>query len=106
MFSWTDDVDEAHVAAVSTALNTIPGKIDVLRGYRHGPDVGISDGNFDYVVVDEKFFRPAEVDLLIGDPKRAHAELNWEPETTFEGLCQMMVSADVDLLSGKLKGLS
>jgi hypothetical protein len=51
MFSWTDDVDEAHVAAVSAALDTLPGKIDVLRGYRHGPDVGISDGNFDYVVV-------------------------------------------------------
>ena len=51
MFSWTDDVDEGHVAAVSAALDTLPGKIDVLRGYRHGPDVGISDGNFDYVLV-------------------------------------------------------
>mgnify|MGYP001066809180 FL=1 len=51
MFSWADDVDVAHIAAVSAALDTLPGKIDVLRNYRHGPDVGISDGNFDYVVV-------------------------------------------------------
>jgi len=51
MFSWADDVDDAHIAAVSAALDTLPGKIDMLRNYRHGPDVGISDGNFDYVVV-------------------------------------------------------
>ena len=51
MFSWADDVDDAHIAAVSAALDTLPGKIDVLRDYRHGLDVGISDGNFDYVVV-------------------------------------------------------
>ena len=51
MFSWTDDVDDAHIAAVSAALDTLPDNIDVLRSYRHGPDAGISDGNFDYVVV-------------------------------------------------------
>ena len=51
MFSWAADVDDAHIAAVSAALDTLPGKIDVLRDYRHGPDVGISDRNFDYVVV-------------------------------------------------------
>ena len=51
MFSWADDVDDAHIAAVSAAFDMLPGKIDVLRRYRHGPDVGISDGNFDYVVV-------------------------------------------------------
>lgn len=51
MFNWTDDVDDAQVATVSAALDSLPGKIDVLRDYRHGPDVGISDGNFDYVLV-------------------------------------------------------
>lgn len=60
----------------------------------------------DHVVVDEKYFRPAEVDLLIGDPSKANEKLGWKPETTFESLCQMMVSADMDLLSGKLKGIS
>jgi GDPmannose 4,6-dehydratase len=59
-----------------------------------------------YVVVDEKFFRPAEVDLLIGEPDKAHKVLDWKPETTFDGLVQMMVEADVDFLSGKLKSIS
>jgi GDPmannose 4,6-dehydratase len=59
-----------------------------------------------HVVVDEKFFRPAEVDLLIGDPSKARTALGWKPETSFEGLVQMMVSADLDFLSGKLKAIS
>jgi GDPmannose 4,6-dehydratase len=60
----------------------------------------------DYVVVDERFFRPAEVDLLIGSSKKAAAQLGWSPETSFEDLVTMMVSADLDLLTGKLKGIS
>jgi GDPmannose 4,6-dehydratase len=59
-----------------------------------------------HVVVDEKFFRPAEVDLLIGEPAKAHKVLDWKPETTFDGLVRMMVEADVDFLSGKLKSIS
>jgi GDPmannose 4,6-dehydratase len=49
----------------------------------------------DYVVVDPAFYRPAEVDLLIGDPSKAHAKLGWEPETPFEEMVQMMVDADL-----------
>jgi GDPmannose 4,6-dehydratase len=60
----------------------------------------------DHVVVDEKFFRPAEVDLLIGDPAKARAKLGWKPETSFTELVQTMVEADVALLTGKLKPLS
>jgi len=60
----------------------------------------------DHVVVDEKFFRPAEVDLLIGDPGKAQRQLGWKPDTSFEQLVQMMVSADMDLLTGKLKSIS
>jgi GDPmannose 4,6-dehydratase len=60
----------------------------------------------DHIVVDEKFFRPAEVDLLIGDPAKAQQVLGWKPETSFEDLVRMMVDADVDLLSGKLRPLS
>lgn len=60
----------------------------------------------DYVVVDEKFFRPAEVDLLIGSSKKASSQLGWSPQTTFQELVTMMVSADLDLLTGKLKGIS
>jgi len=60
----------------------------------------------DFVVVDEKFFRPAEVDLLIGDPAKATKVLGWENETSFPELVQMMVDADLDFLQGKLKGIS
>ena len=60
----------------------------------------------DHVEVDEQFLRPAEVDLLIGEPNKAHKVLGWKPETTFEELVRMMVEADVDFLSGKLKSIS
>ena len=59
-----------------------------------------------HVVVDPKFFRPAEVDLLIGEPTKAHDKLGWKPETSFESLVQMMVSGDLDFLTGKLKPIS
>lgn len=45
--------------------------------------------------VNPKFYRPAEVDLLIGDPAKAKAKLGWEPTTSLEQLCQMMVEADL-----------
>ncbi|MEG3585858.1 MAG: GDP-mannose 4,6-dehydratase [Actinomycetota bacterium] len=60
----------------------------------------------DHVVVDERFFRPAEVDLLVGDYSKASKILNWQPSTTFEDLVEMMVDADMALLEGRLKGLS
>ena len=60
----------------------------------------------DYVVIDEAFFRPAEVDLLVGDPSRATSVLGWNREVGFQELVAMMVDADLDLLQGKLKGIS
>jgi len=59
-----------------------------------------------HVVIDEAFFRPAEVDLLVGDATKAERVLGWKPETTFEDLVTMMVDADIDLIQGKLKGIS
>jgi GDPmannose 4,6-dehydratase len=47
------------------------------------------------VRISPKFYRPAEVELLIGDPAKAKKELGWEPKTTLEELCQMMVDADI-----------
>lgn len=47
------------------------------------------------VVVNPAFYRPAEVELLIGDPTKAKRELGWEPETSLEQLCTMMVAADM-----------
>ena len=52
----------------------------------------------DYVKQDPKFYRPAEVDLLVGDPSKAKRVLGWEPEVTFTGLVQRMVDADLRLL--------
>ena len=45
--------------------------------------------------INPKFYRPAEVELLIGSPAKAKAKLGWEPKTTLEQLCQMMVEADI-----------
>jgi len=45
--------------------------------------------------VNSKFYRPSEVDILIGNPAKAKAKLGWEPSTTLEQLCQMMVEADL-----------
>jgi GDPmannose 4,6-dehydratase len=53
----------------------------------------------DYVEVDPRYFRPTEVDLLIGDPTKAKEQLGWEPKVKFEELVTMMVDADVKALT-------
>jgi GDPmannose 4,6-dehydratase len=58
----------------------------------------------DYVVQDERFMRPAEVDLLVGDPSKAREQLGWQPEVGFQELVQRMVDADMALLSARLAG--
>ena len=50
----------------------------------------------EHVVQDPKFFRPAEVDLLVADPAKARRELGWEPRVTFRELVEMMVEADLE----------
>ncbi len=54
-----------------------------------------------YVVVDPKFIRPAEVDLLMADPGKAAAELGWRPQVTFDQLVRMMVDADMARVSAR-----
>jgi GDPmannose 4,6-dehydratase len=51
-----------------------------------------------YVVVDPRFYRPAEVDMLVGNPAKAKQMLGWEPQVSFEELAEMMVRADVERL--------
>ncbi len=51
-----------------------------------------------YVAVDPKFYRPAEVDLLVGDPSKAGRVLHWEPSVTFQELVRIMVDADMAAL--------
>jgi GDPmannose 4,6-dehydratase len=53
----------------------------------------------DYVVIDERFFRPAEVELLVGDPSKAREVLGWTPEVSLDQLVAMMVESDLKLLS-------
>jgi len=59
-------------------------------------EVGIDSKSGNTIVsINPKFHRPAEVELLIGNPEKAKKELGWEPKTTLEELCQMMVEADI-----------
>jgi GDPmannose 4,6-dehydratase len=55
----------------------------------------------DYVVIDPEFIRPAEVELLLGNPAKAQAQLGWKPAVSFEQLVTMMVDADLDRQMGK-----
>jgi len=59
-------------------------------------EVGIDNWQ-DYVRQDPKYFRPAEVDLLIGDSTKARTKLGWEPEVDFAQLIKMMVANDLEL---------
>jgi GDPmannose 4,6-dehydratase len=58
----------------------------------------------EHVVQDERFMRPAEVDLLVGDAKKAREELGWEPEVGFRQLVTMMVDADLDRVRPLARG--
>ncbi|TWT30860.1 GDP-mannose 4,6-dehydratase [Blastopirellula retiformator] len=61
-----------------------------------------------HVVIDPKFYRPAEVDLLLADPARVKAELDWEPKVSFQQLTEMMVDHDlqrISQLSGRTLGV-
>ncbi len=57
----------------------------------------------DYVVQDERFMRPAEVDLLVGDASKAKKELGWQPTVSFEKLIEMMVEADLKNLREQIR---
>jgi len=63
-------------------------------------EVGKCNGEI-VVKINPKFYRPAEVDVLLGDPSKAKRELNWEPKTKFKELVKMMVESDLKHLSGK-----
>ena len=57
-----------------------------------------------YVEFDHRYVRPAEVDILIGDPAKAKRVLGWEPKTKFKELVQLMVDADVKELRERMSG--
>jgi len=58
----------------------------------------------EYVEIDHRYYRPAEVDILIGDSSKAKKLLGWEPRTKFEDLVRLMVDADVKMLQDRLAG--
>jgi len=62
---------------------------------------GYDENNKLIVKINKKYYRPAEVDLLLGDPSRAKKELGWKPKTSFDELVKIMVKADLELI--KLK---
>jgi GDPmannose 4,6-dehydratase len=79
-----------------------PGDYVVATGETHTVrefcEIAFARAGLDYekhVVVDERFFRPAEVELLLGDPTRARTVLGWMPKVTFAQLVEMMVDADL-----------
>ena len=57
-----------------------------------------------HVEIDPRYYRPAEVDLLIGDPTKAKKKLGWSPKTTFAELTRLMVDADMKALQDQLAG--
>jgi len=82
-----------------------PDDFVVSTGETHSVQelVGIAFGHVgrkwqDHVVIDPTLVRPAEVDLLLGDPSKARRVLGWEPKTSFAGLIRMMVDADIALV--------
>jgi len=84
-----DEPDDYVVASGQT--HSVRELCEVAFGY-----VGLDYQ--DHVKVDPRYFRPAEVDLLVGDASKARTNLGWEPEVTFEELIHIMVDADLKLL--------
>jgi GDPmannose 4,6-dehydratase len=58
-----------------------------------------------YVKADPKYYRPTEVDLLIGDPSKAMKVLGWAPKVRFQELAEMMVDADLEAERERLEGI-
>lgn len=70
-------------------------------------EIAFSHANLDWnkhVEIDPRYFRPAEVDILLGDASKAFSKLGWKPRTGFEELVKLMVEADMRLLNDKLSG--
>jgi GDPmannose 4,6-dehydratase len=57
-----------------------------------------------YVEIDQKYFRPNEVDILQGDASKAERMFGWRPKVKFEGLVKLMVNADAKLLADQIEG--
>jgi GDPmannose 4,6-dehydratase len=79
---------------VRMAFNSAGIEIEFLGDNEQETAIDIATGKT-VMRVDPRFYRPAEVELLIGNPAKAAEKLGWKPETTLEDLCRMMVEADL-----------
>ena len=90
-----------------------PGDFVIATGETHSVreflEAAFAHADLDWeahVEIDPKYFRPSEVDVLLGDPSKAKSELGWEPRVTFDELVQIMVQADMkdveDALAGRV----
>jgi GDPmannose 4,6-dehydratase len=102
-----------YVDAMWRMLHDEPGDFVVATGETHSVRefCEVAFGHLDldwqdHVVIDERFFRPAEVELLVGDPALARETLGWQPRTSFAQLVQMMVEADVELVARQQRNLA
>ncbi len=105
-----EDIPDDYVVATGET-HTVREFIDhafsrlgmTLRWDGEGVDeVGVCEQTGKTVVrVDPKYFRPTEVELLIGDPTKARTKLGWEPEVTFQKLVEIMVDADLEIVRRK-----
>ncbi len=84
----SESPDDYVVATGKT--HSVRDFLDAAFGY-----IGISDWG-EYVVVDPEFYRPAEVDYLLGSPEKAKLQLNWSPSVPFTGLVHRMVEKDIN----------
>ena len=78
--------------------------IDLIWQGRGVAEKGIDRKKGETIIeIDEKYFRPAEVDLLIGDNTKAKEKLGWEPKTKFKELVKIMVEADLVIAKSQMK---
>jgi len=86
----TETVRDFVTMAFKAAGTTVEwsGREEAERGIEAGT-------GRELVRINPRYYRPAEVDLLIGDPEKARRQLGWQPTTTLERLCTMMVEADL-----------
>ncbi len=80
---------------VSLAFKAI--NVDITWKGKNENEIGLDDKTgITLIKVNPKFYRPAEVDLLIGDASKAYEKLNWKPQTSLKELCEMMVIKDIE----------
>lgn len=85
---------------ISTGLtHSVKGLLQIAFDY---VNLNWKDYVKDYVIVDPKFVRPAEVKLLLGDLSKARKKLGWKPRISFEELVRMMVDADLEKVKNNI----